>query len=71
MGKKVFEENILNIGNGMILELVDVELKKTLTNLVDPNTDYKKMRKITLELKFKQNEEQNSRIKIFIVNFKN
>jgi hypothetical protein len=59
MAKRTFKKNILDIGNGMVSELANDELKKVLANIVDPNTDYKKMRKITLELKFKPNEDRS------------
>ena len=43
MEKRVYQKSILEIGNGLLLELADHELVKVLENISDPNTDYKKV----------------------------
>lgn len=56
---KTVKKSILELGNGIILELADHELKKILANIADPNTDYKKVRKLNIELKFVPNEDRS------------
>jgi len=58
-------KSILDINNGMVIELADYEMKKILGNIADPNTDAKKKRKITIELGFTPNEDR-SQIKVEI-----
>ncbi len=44
--------NLMNIGNGALVELFDHELNKVLSNIKDPNTDATKARTITFSVKF-------------------
>ncbi len=44
--------NISNIGNGVVSERFDHELKKIVANLRDVNTDAKKPREISIKIKF-------------------
>jgi hypothetical protein len=50
MDKKL---NIANIAKGSLLERADIEIENVLRNILDKNTDWKKARKVTLELEFK------------------
>lgn len=45
--------NIANIAKGSLLERADIEIENVLRNILDKNTDWKKARKVTLELEFK------------------
>jgi hypothetical protein len=44
--------NIANIAGGALVEQVDIEIKKVLENIMDPNTETKKKRKITVVIEF-------------------
>lgn len=44
---------------GAIEERFDDALQEVLQNIMDPNTDHKTQRKITLEIKFKANEDRD------------
>ena len=51
--------NIANIANGALVEQVDTEIKRVLANIIDPNTDPLKKRKITVTLEFKPSEDRD------------
>jgi hypothetical protein len=44
--------SIIEMGRGAIMERIDYEMGRVIQNILDPNTDPKKARKITVELKF-------------------
>lgn len=48
-----------NMARGALSEQFEVELEKVLENIVDPNTDAKKTRKITISMEFKPNDKRN------------
>lgn len=50
--------SIDKIAGGAIAERINLELEKVLKNIRDPNTDYKKKRKLTLELTFTTGEDR-------------
>lgn len=50
---------IANIARGALTEQFETELEKVLENIIDPNTDAKKSRKITISMEFKPNEQRN------------
>lgn len=50
--------SLKSIGNGAAIELFDVELKRALENIMDPNTEPKKARTITLKVTLKPDEER-------------
>lgn len=50
---------IANIARGAVVEQFDSELEKVLENIMDPNTDPKKVRKIQINLQIKPNEKRN------------
>lgn len=56
--------NIANIARGALLERADVEIDKVLQNIVDKNTDFKKSRKVTLELEFKATDETREAVAV-------
>ncbi|MCR6516302.1 MAG: replication terminator protein [Clostridium chrysemydis] len=54
-------ENMINLetfADGALAEKMDFALKEVLGNISDPNTDYKKKRKLTLELTFVSGEDR-------------
>lgn len=50
--------SLKSLGNGAAIELFDVEMNKAFENIVDPNTDPKKARKIMLTVTLKPDEER-------------
>ena len=51
--------DLLKLADGEILDKLNRELQKVAQNIADKNTDPKKERKITLEIKFKPNENRD------------
>lgn len=51
--------NLMNLADGEIIDKLNRELEKVAQNIADKNTDPKKERKITLEIKFKPNENRD------------
>jgi hypothetical protein len=51
--------NIANIANGALVEQVDIEIRRVLENIMDPNTDTEKKRKITIMLEFKCDDNRD------------
>lgn len=49
-----------NIGNGAAVEMFNNELKNLVENVIDPNTEHKKTRKITLEVCVKVSEDRKT-----------
>lgn len=58
--------NLENIGAGILVDGFERELKKVIANIDDPNTDAGKVRKIVLEVKFKPEKEDRTRIAISV-----
>jgi hypothetical protein len=56
--------NIANLAKGALLERADVEIKRALENIADPNTDWKKSRKVTLTIDFKARDEGRDSISV-------
>lgn len=50
---------IENLGRGAAVELFNDELTRVLSNILDPNTDAKAVRSLTLTVKFKPSEERD------------
>lgn len=50
---------IANLARGALVEQFETELEKVLDNIIDPNTDPKKARKIQITLEIKPNEKRN------------
>lgn len=50
--------NLDNFANGALAERFNIALREVLENLQDPNTDYKKRRKLTMDLTFITNESR-------------
>lgn len=57
--------NIATIAKGSLMERADIEIENVLRNILDKNTDWKKSRKVTLELEFKATNE--SREDVFVL----
>lgn len=54
-------ENIINLNtfaDGALLEKVNIELLKVLSNIADPNTDYKIKRKLTIDISLVSSEDR-------------
>ena len=50
--------HIVDINGGALIEEIDAQLGKIVENLLDPNTDYKKARTMTITLKFTNDDER-------------
>lgn len=57
------EVNILELAKGAIQEQINCEMGKVMANIVDPNTDAKTARKLTITLTMKPDENRE------IINF--
>lgn len=55
--KKIVDLN--EFAGGAVSEKFNIELQKVLENISDPNTDFKKARKVTLVVTLKSNENRN------------
>lgn len=51
--------SLANLGEGAVIEAFDTELQRVLQNIVDPNTDAKQAREITLKVKIKPDSERS------------
>ncbi|MFC4768712.1 replication terminator protein [Effusibacillus consociatus] len=51
--------DLTNFADGAVAERFNLELKKVLENIADPNTDPKKARKITLTVTVKADEKRD------------
>lgn len=47
------------IAAGALEERFQQELEKVIKNMIDPNTDFKAAREITVKIKFRGNEQRN------------
>ena len=56
--------NIANIAMGALLERADIEIDNVLRNILDKNTDYKKKRKVTLEITFAAMDESREKVAV-------
>ncbi len=56
------ETSLDNLGNGSAVERFNYELKKVLENILDPNTDYKAKRAVSLTVTFQPNAERDALI---------
>ncbi|MFA5385100.1 MAG: hypothetical protein WC364_10625 [Eubacteriales bacterium] len=54
------EINVLDLARGAVQEQINNEMNKILANLVDLNTDTKTVRKLTVTLAFKVDENRES-----------
>ena len=48
-----------NLAGGAVQERFNDEMQEVLNNIIDPNTDPKKTRKLTLDITIKPNEERD------------
>lgn len=48
------------LSNGAVQEKIDKEMRVVLQNVLDPNTDFKKARKVIVEITLNANEARNS-----------
>lgn len=55
---KTHEVNVLEMAKGAIMEQIDIETGKIMANILDPNTDATKARKLTITLTFKSDAER-------------
>lgn len=52
------KQSIMQMANGAFLERVDYEMERVVNNILDPNTDATKARKITVTIEFKPDSER-------------
>jgi hypothetical protein len=57
--------SLATLGGGRAIEAVDVELERIFSNIIDPNTEAEKSRKVTLTIEVKPNEERTQAIVIY------
>ncbi|RND00267.1 replication terminator protein [Lysinibacillus halotolerans] len=50
--------NLDSFAGGALAEKLNIELQKVLTNIADPNTDHKKVRKVQMTMTLKANEQR-------------
>ena len=50
--------NLETFADGALAEKVNMALKEVLSNITDPNTDWKTKRKLTLDIKFSAGEDR-------------
>lgn len=55
--KQIIDLN--TFAGGALAERTNIEIKKALENISDPNTDHKKARKVTVVITLKANEKRN------------
>jgi len=55
---KTIEKSVLEMAKGALIEQFNTEFVKIGSNILDPNTDATKARKITLTLTFKPDENR-------------
>ena len=53
------EIDLSKLADGAVQERFDIELQKVFDNILDPNTDTKKKRKLQLTLTFETNEDRD------------
>ncbi|MBE1727418.1 replication terminator protein [Lactobacillus plantarum] len=58
MTKKSINFNLSEISDGAVQEKLDREMKRVAANILDPNTEAKKKRKITLTMSFSPNDNR-------------
>lgn len=58
--------NIATVSNGALIEQADYEIKRVLENIMDPNTDPTKKRKVTITLEFKGTEDRDITSVVFV-----
>lgn len=51
--------DLAGLAGGAVSERFGIEVQKVIENIMDPNTDFKKTRKLTLTLTFKANENRD------------
>jgi len=56
--------NIASVAKGALMERADVEIENVLKNILDKNTDWKKARKVTLELEFKSMDDTRESVQL-------
>lgn len=58
MSEQTVKLSFGTLANGAVEERFQQELEKVLKNIMDPNTDFKAARNLTVKLSFKTNEER-------------
>lgn len=53
------EINLMDFADGAVAERFNLELRKVLDNIADPNTDPKKVRKVTLTVSLKADDKRD------------
>lgn len=60
MNREMKEVSILEMAQGAVQEQLQYETGKVIRNILDPNTDPKALRSITVKLSFKPNEAREN-----------
>jgi hypothetical protein len=58
-GENPMNFDLSSLGNGAVAERFGIEMQKAIANLMDPNTDPKKARTVTLKLTMKGDENRD------------
>lgn len=58
--EQISKRSILDMVNGAIKERVDYEMGKVIDNIIDPNTEASKARKITVSVELKPDSERRT-----------
>lgn len=58
--KKLINFNLSTMSNGGVQEKFEQELKKITENILDPNTEAKKKRTVTITLTYQPNENRDA-----------
>lgn len=53
------KQSIMQMANGAFLERVDYEMERVIENILDPNTNATKARKITVMIELKPDDDRN------------
>jgi hypothetical protein len=56
--------NVLEVARGAIMEQIEIEMKKIIENLNDPNTDWKAVRELGIKLSFKNTDERRQTVQM-------
>jgi len=52
--------SLINLGGGAAVELFDIELRRVILNVLDPNTQLKMTREINLKIQLKPDDDRES-----------
>ncbi|MDX9785475.1 MAG: hypothetical protein RBT11_01770 [Desulfobacterales bacterium] len=59
MQTKTNTVSLATLNDGAVIEAVDIALQRVFDNIVDPNTDAKTVREVTLKIKIKPSDDRD------------